>query len=878
MRVLNNLRFKLGVISVLSSGLALCTLCAAFLAYDLRGSKLSLEDRLSTLAAIVGENSAAALEFSDSTTATEVLSALHSERSLVSACLYDRTGHLYARYQRSRSFGSLDCPPSTPSEPQHDPNFISTVSPVISGGETVGSVYLQSDLLELKYRWDKLARVAGALLMASLVVGSAAGWFLSKRISERISELAHTMRIVSVDKDYGVRVPTTGDDEIGQLSAGFNEMLAEIKVRDDELQTNRHDLEAELEERQRMNEELRRYREHLEDLVKLRTTALESKEEQLRLLLESTAEAICGIDLNGKCTFCNPAWLRMFGYESTEAVIGKDMHELVHHHTREGEQIASEACRIREVAITGKGTHADDEVLWRADGTCFSTEYWSHPQVAGGVIVGAVVALVDITERKVMEDELRHAKEAAEGASRAKSMFLANMSHEIRTPMNGILGFSQLMLGDAHLSDQQRCHMNTINRCGEHLLSLLNDILEMSKIEAGRTTLNPSAFDLHALIDDLEAMFRMRADTKKLHFIVERLGHIPRHVTSDESKLRQVFINLLGNALKFTEKGGVVLRVRVQREAASGLRLEAEIEDTGIGISEDDLGRMFQYFEQTQSGRMSGTGTGLGLAISREFVRLMGGDATVRSQFGQGSVFAFNVLLQAAESSVPKGLNFRRVQRLKLNQPRFRVLIADDKEDNRVLLSQLLEPIGFELREAVNGVEAIRGYEEWRPHLILMDVIMPLVDGNEAVRDIRERFNDHSVKIITISASTFEQDRKKALDVGADDFIGKPFRQPELLEKIRVLLGTEYVYEDEAVDSAQDGIDSRGTSLSALPQDLLARISAAARVGEFDRVTELISEAALVSPPAAANLRRLAEEFDSDNLLRLIQTHSQGGD
>jgi CheY-like chemotaxis protein len=227
---------------------------------------------------------------------------------------------------------------------------------------------------------------------------------------------------------------------------------------------------------------------------------------------------------------------------------------------------------------------------------------------------------------------------------------------------------------------------------------------------------------------------------------------------------------------------------------------------------------------------------------------------------------------------VPKGLNFRRVQRLKLNQPRFRVLIADDKEDNRVLLSQLLEPIGFELREAVNGVEAIRGYEEWRPHLILMDVIMPLVDGNEAVRDIRERFNDHSVKIITISASTFEQDRKKALDVGADDFIGKPFRQPELLEKIRVLLGTEYVYEDEAVDSAQDGIDSRGTSLSALPQDLLARISAAARVGEFDRVTELISEAALVSPPAAANLRRLAEEFDSDNLLRLIQTHSQGGD
>ena len=403
MRVFNNLRFKLGVISVLSSGLALCTLCAAFLAYDLRGSKLSLEDRLSTLAAIVGENSSAALEFSDPTTATEVLSALHSERSLVSACLYDRTGHLFASYRRPVSSGSLDCPPSTPSEPQNDHDFISTDRPVTSDGETVGSVYLQSDLLELKYRWDKLARVAGALFLASLVVGSAAGLTLLKRISGRISELAHTMRIVSVDKDYGVRVPRTGDDEIGQLSAGFNEMLAEIKVRDDELQRNRQRLEAELEVRQRMNEELRRYREHLEDLVRLRTIALESKEEQLRLLLESTAEAICGIDLNGKCTFCNPAWLRMFGYQSTDAVIGRDMHELVHHHTREGKQIPSEKCLIREVAVTGRGTHADDEVLWRADGTCFSAEYWSHPQVTGGVIVGAVVALVDITERKVME-------------------------------------------------------------------------------------------------------------------------------------------------------------------------------------------------------------------------------------------------------------------------------------------------------------------------------------------------------------------------------------------------------------------------------------------------------------------------------------------
>ena len=245
---------------------------------------------------------------------------------------------------------------------------------------------------------------------------------------------------------------------------------------------------------------------------------------------------------------------------------------------------------------------------------------------------GVFAAARDVTERKRYEQSLQQ-------ANRAKSVFLANMSHEIRTPMNAILGFSQLMLRDQDLTPRQCQYLGTINRSGEHLLALINDILEMSKIEAGRTTLNPSTFDLPVLLNDLEMMFRVRTDEKKLSFSVETIGDVPRFIVTDINKLRQVFINVLGNAVKFTEQGGIGLRVRADREGATGPCLRVEVEDTGPGISPDDQDKLFRHFEQTKTGQQAGTGTGLGLAISREFVRLMGGDITVSSQVGKGSVF-----------------------------------------------------------------------------------------------------------------------------------------------------------------------------------------------------------------------------------------------
>ena len=268
-----------------------------------------------------------------------------------------------------------------------------------------------------------------------------------------------------------------------------------------------------------------------------------------------------------------------------------------------------------------------------------------------------VLAMEDVTERRRVQEEVAKAKEAAEAANRAKSAFLANMSHEIRTPMNAILGFSQLMLRDQNLDARQGQYLGTINRSGEHLLALINDILEMSKIEAGRTTLNPTTFDLPALLDDLEMMFRVRTDGKKLSFFVELIGDVPRYIVTDINKLRQVFINVLGNAVKFTERGGIGLRVRADREGATGPLLRVEVEDTGPGISADEQGKLFRHFEQTKTGQQAGTGTGLGLAISREFVRLMGGDITVSSQVGKGSIFAIHLPLNESEAGAVRPID-----------------------------------------------------------------------------------------------------------------------------------------------------------------------------------------------------------------------------
>jgi PAS domain S-box-containing protein len=482
---------------------------------------------------------------------------------------------------------------------------------------------------------------------------------------------------------------------------------------------------------------------------------------------------------------------------------------------------------------------------------------------------GVFAAARDVTERKRYEQSLQQ-------ANRAKSVFLANMSHEIRTPMNAILGFSQLMLRDPHITPQQCQYLSTINRSGEHLLALINDILEMSKIEAGRTTLNLSTFDLPVLLKDLEMMFRVRTDEKKLSFSVEIIGDVPQYIVSDINKLRQVFINVLGNAVKFTDHGGVCMRVRADRKTATEPQLLVEIEDTGPGISSEDQEKLFRHFEQTKTGQQTGTGTGLGLAISREFVRLMGGAITVKSHIGKGSIFEMTLPLKEGEAqSVQAKETPRHVVRIQHGQATCRVLIADDIEDNRQLLAQLLAPIGFEVRLVTNGAEAVRGFEEWQPHLILMDFRMPVMDGHEAIRRIRSMTGGKSPKIIAVTASAMDENRLELMTIGADDFISKPFRESELFQKIHTLTGVEYEYAADSPMMDQKVVAGlTRESLTGWPRDLIDPMREAVLTADLDLLLANIHNVEARDPVVAQGLRRLAEGFQNQKLLDLFSTGS----
>lgn len=478
---------------------------------------------------------------------------------------------------------------------------------------------------------------------------------------------------------------------------------------------------------------------------------------------------------------------------------------------------------------------------------------------------------------------LQEAAARAEVANLAKSQFLAKMSHELRTPLNAILGFSQVLSRDNSLSTEQLKNLGIINRSGEHLLELINDVLEMSKIEAGKLILNEHSFDLYRVLKSIQEMLQLKANAKRLELIFERMTEVPQYVIADESKLRQVLINLLENAIKFTKTGGVTLRVKVvgtsSHSTVKNYRLLFEIEDTGQGISPDELELLFDPFVQTETGRKSMQGTGLGLPISRQFVRLMGGDINVSSTVGKGTTFTFDIPLRlAAETDVPTISNPKRVIGLQPNQPQYRILVVEDVEENCLLLVTLLEVVGFEVRAAVNGVEAVALSNDWEPHLIWMDMLMPVMDGYEATKKIKATLKGQATVIIALTAHAFSEERSHILEVGCDDFMPKPFREEILFEKMATYLGVQYIYEQEnQLSSPQlpaQKIPLTADALNVMPKAWVEELYQAAIALDEELLIELIKQIPETEANLANTLTDLVDNLRLDVLFDLAYANT----
>ena len=493
--------------------------------------------------------------------------------------------------------------------------------------------------------------------------------------------------------------------------------------------------------------------------------------------------------------------------------------------------------------------------------------------------------------------ERKKAEEAAAAASLAKSQFVANMSHELRTPLNAILGFTEVMSRDSFLGDENLENLRIINRSGQHLLELINDVLDLSKIEAGIIALDERSFDLYQLLDTLEEMFQIKAETKNLQLKFFVQPNVPQYIKTDEKKLRVCLINLLGNAIKFTPDGGRIwLRVSVESKqqlaeseiypnSTSGEQflILFEVEDTGVGIAAAEIDTLFDAFVQTEAGRNAGDGTGLGLTITKKYVQIMGGDIGIKSVVGEGTSFKFNIRVFPATSCEITVPTLQRAIGLEADQPIYRILVIDDNQENRRLLVKMLQPIGFEVREAENGHQGVEIWESWQPHLIWLDTRMPVMDGFEAVRKIRakEKQTQRRTVIIALTASTFEERKGEIIAAGCDDFVRKPFQEQILFDKMACYLGVRYIYQElprlpvgglgryfvsEKPDSFFRGL------LAQMPQSWVQELYDAANDVNEELAIEIVDRIWESHPTLAHALKDLLTDYRIDKIMDLTQS------
>ncbi|MGK0188563.1 MAG: PAS domain S-box-containing protein [Verrucomicrobiales bacterium] len=607
--------------------------------------------------------------------------------------------------------------------------------------------------------------------------------------------------------------------------------------------------------------------------------------ERLQLILNSTAEGIYGIDNDGSCSFCNQKCLDLLGYSHGDELIGKNMHELIHHTRVTGEFYPHSECKIYIAYREGRESHVDTELLWRKDGTSFQAEYWSVPKLRGDKIMGAVVSFTDITDQRRAEEDLVRAKQEAEDANRQKSRFLANVSHEIRTPMNAILGFSELLEGIVD-SPKGANYLRVIRASGDSLLRLINDILDLSKIESGKMELAVAPVAVREMIESVRLLFSQQVAEKNLGFTTNIAVEVPDCLMLDILKIRQIFFNLLSNSLKFTDSGNISLDLSCEKEPLNErqVTLFIKVTDTGCGIPKNELKKIFQPFRQAGITRaIDEEGTGLGLSIVARLAKLMNGEVTVESTVGEGTTFTVT-LPKIEVSAAIASLSSEPLTNEDLNSlAPARMVVADDNEFNRDLIRGYFEDTHHEIFMAHDGREALELTREKKPDIVLMDIRMPDMNGKEARAAIKSDGDLKHIPVIAVTASSLHRQSNQLKKV-FDGFVRKPFSRAELFEAMAKLLPLveETLVEEAVVDDQGDverspAPELRRAWLAALEKIRIERESkwkdvektmSMSDVGDFAKFLREVGADAQCPPVEryATTLQDYVENFELSNI------------
>jgi PAS domain S-box-containing protein len=633
-----------------------------------------------------------------------------------------------------------------------------------------------------------------------------------------------------------------------KLEQFYADLEVKIAERTGELHDKNVELQQEIIERQQAEERL------------------QSHFQLLQTLMDTIPIPIFYQDTKGKYLGCNTAFSSFVG-TTPEQLIGKTVvYDIVSKQSADSYHKADQ----EQIRHPGSG----EMKIRHADGSERDVIFHKATFIkANGKVGGIVGALIDITERKRTEAQLQQAKQAAEMANQAKSIFLANMSHELRTPLNAILGYTQVYQKDNTLTTQQLEGIDIIHRNGEYLLTLINDILDLSKIEANKIELAPSAVNFDNFIKEITELFQMRALNKDIQFSYETLSALPKGILVDETRLRQILINLLSNAVKFTQHGKVSLKIGYHHD-----KLRFQVEDSGIGMKPEELAKIFLPFQQAGDPRSWSQGTGLGLSITKKLVELMGGELQVESTFGLGSLFWFELKLPEVAGSViakpEKKPNIIGYQ-APFDGKNYKILVVDDQWENRFLLVNILTPLGFDIQEASNGEECIEQALEWRPDVILMDIVMPIMDGLEATQQIRQLPTLKDKVIIAISASALKHDRKKSIDTGCNGFIAKPVYIDALLEQLQGALKLTWVYEQNLTDTETDPKALSAADMTGPSAEQAAILFNLTMRGDINGIIEFLEQLEQTAElqPFCRQLKMLAKELQIKKIREIAKQY-----